>query len=87
MVAFQTSGRGKVIGQKTNGSTGQPLRVQLPGGGSARICTKRDTYPDGRDFVGIGCVPDIEIEPTRHDIAAGRDPVLEKAIEILKESS
>ena len=87
VVAFQTSGRGKVIGQKTNGSTGQPLRVQLPGGGSARICTKRDTYPDGRDFVGIGCIPDIEIEPARRDVAAGRDPVLEEAVEVLGRSS
>ena len=87
VVAFQTSGRGKVIGQRTNGSTGQPLRVQLPGGGSARICTKRDTYPDGRDFVGIGCIPDIEVEPTRQDVAAGRDPVLEKAMEVLKQGS
>lgn len=85
VVTFQTSGRGKVIGTKTNGSTGQPLRIQLPGGGSARICTKRDTYPDGRDFVGIGCIPDIEIEPTRSDIASGRDVVLEKAIQVLKE--
>ncbi|MGD8499613.1 MAG: S41 family peptidase [Phycisphaerales bacterium] len=83
VVAFQTSGRGKVIGQKTCGSTGQPLRIELPGGGGARICTKRDTYPDGREFVGIGVIPDIEIEPTRQDIAEGRDAVLEKALEVL----
>lgn len=87
VVAFQTSGRGKVIGQKTNGSTGQPLQIRLPGGGGARICTKRDTCPDGRDFVGIGCIPDIEIEPTRYDIAAGRDPVLEMAIDALKKGA
>jgi carboxyl-terminal processing protease len=85
VVAFQTSGRGKVIGQKTNGSTGQPLQIRLPGGGGARICTKRDTYPDGRDFVGVGCLPDIEVEPSRKDIAAGRDVVLKKAIAVLKQ--
>lgn len=84
VVAFQTSERGKVIGQKTRGSTGQPLTLELPGGGGARICTKRDTYPDGRDFVGIGVIPDVEIEPTRQDIAEGRDAVLEKALEVLK---
>ncbi len=83
VVAFQTSGRGKVIGQKTRGSTGQPLTIELPGGGGARICTKRDTYPDGREFVGIGVIPDIEIEPTPQDIAKGRDAVLEKALEVL----
>ena len=83
VVAFQTSNRGKVIGQKTRGSTGQPLTFELPGGGGARICTKRDTYPDGREFVGIGVIPNIEIEPTRQDITEERDVVLEKALEVL----
>ena len=83
VVAFQTSERGKVIGQKTRGSTGQPLTIKLPGGGGARICTKWDTYPDGREFVGIGVIPDIENEPTREDIAEERDVVLEKALEVL----
>ncbi len=81
VVAFHASGRGKVVGQRTLGSTGQPLMVQLPGGGGARICTKRDTYPDGREFVGIGVIPDVEIEPSRQDIAAQRDVVLETGIE------
>ncbi|UCD51765.1 MAG: hypothetical protein JSW27_03860 [Phycisphaerales bacterium] len=84
VVAFQTARRGQVVGQKTCGSTGQPLILRLPGGGGARICTKRDSYPDGREFVGIGCLPDVEAEPTREDIAAGRDAVLEKAIEVLR---
>lgn len=87
VVAFQTSMRGKVVGQKTLGSTGQPLRIGLPGGGGARICTKRDTYPDGREFVGIGVIPDVEIEPTRQDIAEERDVVLEEALEVLRSGS
>lgn len=84
VVAFQTGNRGTVIGQRTKGSTGQPLMIELPGGGGARICTKRDTYPDGREFVGIGIIPDVEVHPTPADIAAGRDVVLEKGIEVLK---
>jgi len=55
------------------------------GGGGARICTKWDTYPDGREFVGIGCIPNVEVNPTRADIAAGRDVVLEKARAVLRE--
>jgi len=85
VVVFQYNGRGKVIGQPTNGSTGQPLPLELPGGGGARICTKWDTYPDGREFVGVGCLPDVEVIPTRADIAAGRDVVLDKAIAVLRE--
>jgi carboxyl-terminal processing protease len=72
------------VGEKTNGSTGQPLIIQLPMRARARICTKWDTYPDGREFVGVGVIPDVEIGPTAEDIAAGRDAVLEKGIEVLK---
>ncbi|MEO0333811.1 MAG: S41 family peptidase, partial [Bacteroidota bacterium] len=42
------------VGEPSFGSTGQPLFLDLPGGGRARICTKRNTYPDGRDYVGPG---------------------------------
>jgi hypothetical protein len=50
---------------------------------SARVCTKHDTYPDGREFVGVGVIPDVEIHPTAVDIATNRDVVLGKAIEVL----
>lgn len=76
-------GRAITIGERTYGSTGQPLRFNLSGGGSAQICTKRDTYPDGREFVGYGVKPDIEIKRTIANLLAGRDAVLEKAIQIL----
>lgn len=76
--------RATTIGQRTFASTGQPMPINLPGGGSARICTKKDTYPDGRVFVGVGIVPQIEINPTVEDYLRGRDVVVEKAIEVLK---
>ena len=72
------------VGQPTYGSTGQPLFFDLPGGGSARVCTKRDTYPDGRDFVGVGVQPDVKAENTVEDFIAGRDRMLEIGIEVLK---
>jgi len=75
------------IGSPTFGSTGQPYYFMLPGGGQARVCTKRDTYPDGREFVGVGILPDIMVEYTLDDMLAGRDPVLEKAISLLKGNS
>lgn len=69
------------IGTNTFGSTGEPFSFSLPGGGSARICTKKDTYPDGREFVGYGIKPDIEIKPSLVDYLKKNDIVLEKAIE------
>ncbi len=72
------------IGQTTMGTTGQPLPLSLPGGGSARICTKRDTWPDGTDFVGVGIQPDIVVPITLDAIINNRDQTVIKAIEFLE---
>ena len=72
------------IGENTFGSTGQPYQFDLVGGATARICTKKDLYPDGREFVGYGIKPDIEVKQTVNDYLLKKDPVLTKAIENLK---
>jgi C-terminal processing protease CtpA/Prc len=72
------------IGERTFGSTGQPYFFSLVGGANARICTKKDTYPDGREFVGYGIKPDIEVKESIEDFIQKRDPVLTKAVEHLK---
>lgn len=75
----------KRIGSKTFGSTGQPMRVELVKGLWARICTKDDSYPDGRAFIGVGVIPHIEVGTTIEDYKKNRDPVVEKALEYLQE--
>ena len=72
-----------IIGEPSMGTTGQPMPFDLPGGGSARICTKRDTYADGTDFVGVGVKPDIDVKPTVQSIMSGKDAVLERAAAML----
>jgi C-terminal processing protease CtpA/Prc len=72
------------IGANTFGSTGQPYSFELVGGARARVCTKKDTYPDGREFIGYGIKPDIMVSPTVNDYLLKKDPVLDKAVEYLK---
>ena len=83
-VAFDAMQRGRIVGEATGGSTGQPLIVSLPGGIMARICTKRDTYPDGREFVGVGVQPQVVVHPTVADFRVGRDTVLEAALDLAR---
>ncbi|WP_374579966.1 S41 family peptidase [Pseudoduganella sp.] len=78
--AFDGMQRGAIVGEPTGGSTGQPLFIKLPGGGQARICTKLDTYADGRAFVGVGVQPQYAAKPTVEGMRAGRDEVLEAAL-------
>ena len=84
VVAFVQAHRGSLIGEATGGSSGQPLMFKLPGGGMARICTKHDSFVDGREFVGVGVMPDVPVDITRSDIVAGRDRVLESALRWLQ---
>ena len=86
-VAFATMRRGQIIGEPTGGSTGQPLFLRLPGHGSARICTKHDSFADGQEFVGVGVRPDQLVHPTVRDFRAGRDTVLDAALATLKKAA
>lgn len=82
--AFKANRFGMVLGEKTGGSTGQPLGYDLPGGGIGFVCTKRDYMADGTEFVGIGIRPDILVRPTLEGIREGKDEVLQAAISFLK---
>lgn len=84
VMIFDAMHRGQLIGEPTGGSTGESDYFLLPGGIRGRVCTKRDFYPDGKEFVGVGIKPHILVKPTIQDIAEGSDPVLNKALEILK---
>lgn len=74
------------IGEKTYGSTGQPLFHNLPGGGCFRICSKRDCFPDGKEFVGIGIEPNIVVTPKYQHVLNGVDYVLDTAVELMKKN-
>ncbi|MDR1055853.1 MAG: peptidase S41 [Prevotellaceae bacterium] len=84
-IKFRGMKRGMLIGKPTGGSTGNGVQVTLIDGVlGASICSKKDIGPDGTVFVGIGILPDIEAEETIDDYLNAKDPVLEKAIQLLK---
>ena len=76
--------RAVTFGERSFASTGQPLLFTLPGGGSARICTKKDTYPDGRIFVGTGVQPNVLIPATYADFMSAEDRTLNEALRFLR---
>jgi len=80
LAAYKMSKRGKLIGMPTGGSTGQPLSFKLPGGGWARVCSKRDRMADGTEFVGKGVQPDVKLWTTVEALRKNQDPVLEEAV-------
>jgi hypothetical protein len=83
-MAYQTAPNAIVIGSTTAGADGNVSEIFLPGGIRTMISGIGIYYPDGRETQRVGIVPDIEIKPTIEGIRAGRDEMLEKAIEIIE---
>jgi carboxyl-terminal processing protease len=79
---FKASGRGVLVGEATNGSSGQPYLYDFGNGMSFRVSTKRYVMPDGSPFEGVGIRPDVPVPLTLTDWKAGRDAALAKAFEL-----
>ncbi|HAA55390.1 MAG TPA: peptidase S41, partial [Myxococcales bacterium] len=72
------------VGRTTAGTNGNITGLVLPGLFTFTFTGMEILYRDRKPFHGIGIVPDIEVSPTPQDLAQGKDPVLQKAIEFLK---
>ncbi len=72
-----------VVGDTTGGGCGLPFTSELPNGWSVRFSAAPITGPDGK-LTEFGVEPDIKVDMTDADTANGRDTILEKAFEILK---
>jgi hypothetical protein len=75
---------GTIIGGATAGANGNVASAVLPGGFSMIFTGMRVTRHDGRaPFHLIGVLPDIALQPTLAGLRAGRDEVLERALQVL----
>lgn len=83
-VTFRGLGRGKIIGTPTGGSTGNPIFIDLGFGVGSMICTKNEWDVAGKEFIGIGIQPDVEVKEGPELFLQNKDAVLEKAKEILQ---
>jgi carboxyl-terminal processing protease len=79
---FKDTNREIVIGETTQGSSGNPYRTDLGHGMTIAVGAVRYTFPDGTAFEGVGIVPSVAIERKLSDVIAGRDAVLERAQEL-----
>ena len=83
--AFRGMKRGLLIGVPTAGSSGNPITQPLIKGiADVRICPETWFELDGKEFIGIGIIPDIRIRDTFNDFLTGRDAVLEEGLHRLR---
>ena len=83
--AVQDTERGTLIGTTTLGKGSVQKVHTLSDNSQLRVTVAHWFTPGGRAIHGQGLVPDIEVEITEEDIAADRDPQLDRAILYLLE--
>ena len=84
--ALQDYERAKLVGVITYGKGSVQQWIPLSDeNGAARVTIARWLTPDERLIDGVGLTPDFTVELTEDDVAAERDPQLDKAIQVLLE--
>lgn len=86
--AIQDYDRGKLVGMKTFGKGSvQNVETLTNDAGGVRVTIARWLTPKFKLIHEVGLEPDYPIEYTEQDIETGRDPQLEKALELLADDS
>jgi carboxyl-terminal processing protease len=82
---LQTQARAVVIGETTPGAIETSSAFYLPDGSQAYIESTSFRLPGGDEIGNTGVIPDIPMDTSWDEILPDQDPVLERAIEYLKE--
>ena len=83
--SLQGQERATVIGETTPGSIEGATSYYLPDGSELFIQTTSFMLPNGDEVGTQGVIPDLVVEEGWDEISPNKDPVLEKAIELLGE--
>ncbi|MDQ3820052.1 MAG: S41 family peptidase [Acidobacteriota bacterium] len=83
---LQENHRATVIGMTTAGAVLPSLIDPLPTGGALQYVISNFQTPKGVVLEGRGVTPDLTAKLTRASLLSGHDPVLERAVEFVKNS-
>ena len=83
-MALQRCPQTLTIGSPTSGADGDIVSLPLPGGLMTYFSGIGIFYPDGTPTQNVGVRLDVEVDDTVESLQAGRDLVLEKALELAR---
>jgi len=81
--ALQEAGVAKLVGVKTYGKGSVQELLPVTADTSLKVTVAKWLTPSGKSISEGGLTPDYEIKITEADVKAGKDPQLDKAIEVL----
>lgn len=84
VMGLQTMPDTFVVGSQTAGANGNMVWIPLPQGIAASYSGFGAFYPDGTPTQTVGVRLDAEVLPTAEGLQAGRDEVLERALELAR---
>lgn len=82
---FKEANGTTIVGSPTTGANGDVTQFVVPGNIWIGFTGQAVKHADGRQLQRVGVIPDVQVYPTIAGIRAGRDEVLEKAVELLDE--
>ena len=82
--ALHDHGAAKLVGEQSFGKGSVQTMKPLPDGSQLKVTIAHWYTPAGINISKEGIKPDVEIKQTTADYDAGKDPVLDKALELLK---
>jgi len=86
--ALQDLGRARLVGVTSFGKGSVQNWVELSDdNGAVRITIAKWLTPNERTIHDVGLTPDVEVQLTDEDFEADRDPQLDKAVELIMEST
>lgn len=74
----------KLVGEKSFGKGSVQELQSMPGGTSLKVTVAKWLTPSGHSIMAEGLEPDIKVDITVDDFNNGRDPQLDKALELFK---
>jgi hypothetical protein len=83
VLAMRTRPDVTFVGDSTGGGSGNPIPRELPNRWVLWVSRWQVTTPGGSWYEGIGLAPDVLESVSEQDLARARDPILERAIELL----
>ena len=85
--ALSQQGVATLVGAKTFGKGSVQELVPISKNTSLKVTIARWITPNGTNLSDGGLEPDVKVEYTKEDAEKGRDPQLDKAIEIVRKEA
>ena len=73
-----------LVGEKTFGKGSVQELTPITANTSLKITIAKWLTPEGKSISDNGLTPDVEVKMTKEDVETGKDPQMEKALEILR---